>query len=192
MTDVTPHLFWITSRAAGVAALLLASVGVSLGLLMGGKLMRGRGPDLRVAHETISIATIVAIAAHGVALLGDHFMHPSLADITVPFVSGYKTVWTTIGIVAGWSTIFLGLSFYARRWIGARRWRSMHRFTVLAWWLGVIHSLGEGTDSGETWFLAMTAIVVLPALVLFVARLSGAGRGSSSRTIRRSSPRPTT
>jgi len=175
-----------------VAALLLASVAVSLGLLMGGKLMRGRGPDLRVAHETISIATIVAIAVHGVALLGDHFMNPSLADITVPFVSGYKTVWTTVGIVAGWSTIFLGLSFYARRRIGARRWRSMHRFTVLAWWLGVIHSLGEGTDAGEIWFLAMTAIAVLPALVLFVARLGGAGRGSSSRTIPRSSPRPTT
>jgi methionine sulfoxide reductase heme-binding subunit len=192
MTDVTPHLFWITSRAAGVAALLLASVGVSLGLLMGGKLMRGRGPDLRVAHETISIATIVAIVVHAVALLGDHFMNPSLADITVPFVSGYKTVWTTVGIVAGWSTIFLGLSFYARRRIGARRWRSMHRFTVLAWWLGVIHSLGEGTDSGEICFLAMTAIAVLPALVLFVARLGGAGRGSSSRRIPRSSPRPTT
>jgi methionine sulfoxide reductase heme-binding subunit len=192
MTDVTPHLFWITSRAAGVAALLLASVGVSLGLLMGGKLIRGRGPDLRVAHETISIATIVAIVVHAVALLGDHFMNPSLADITVPFVSGYKSVWTTVGILAGWSTIFLGLSFYARRWIGARRWRSMHRFTVLAWWLGVIHSLGEGTDSGEIWFLAMTAIAVLPALVLFVARLGGAGRGSFSRTTPRSSPRPTT
>jgi methionine sulfoxide reductase heme-binding subunit len=159
---------------------------------MGGKLMRGRGPDLRVAHETISIATIVAIVVHGLALLGDHFMNPSLADITVPFVSGYRTVWTTVGIVAGWSTIFLGLSFYARRWIGARRWRSMHRFTVLAWLLGVIHSLGEGTDSGEIWFLAMTAIAVLPALVLLVARFSGAGRRSSSRTMPRSSPRPTT
>jgi sulfoxide reductase heme-binding subunit YedZ len=98
-------------------------------------------------------------------------------------VSGYKTVWTTIGILAGWSTIVLGLSFYARRWIGARRWRSMHRFTVLAWALGVIHSLGEGTDAGQAWFLAMTAIVVVPALALFVARASGFGRttrGASS------------
>jgi methionine sulfoxide reductase heme-binding subunit len=192
MTDPGPHLFWITSRAAGVVALLLASAGVSLGLLMSGKLMRGRGGDLRVAHETVSMATLVAIAVHGVTLLGDSFLHPSVADITVPFVSGYKTVWTSIGIVAGWSTILLGLSFYARRWIGARRWRSMHRFTVLAWVLGVIHSLGEGTDSGEIWFLAMTAIAVVPALVLFVARLSGAGRGSFARTTPRSSLRPTT
>ena len=126
-------------------------------------------------HETISIATLVAIVVHAVALLGDQFLHPSVADIAVPFVSGYKTVWTTIGILAGWSTILLGLSFYARRWIGQRRWRAMHRFTVLAWWLGVVHSLGEGTDAGEKWFLAMTAIAVVPALVLLVARLGGLG-----------------
>ena len=83
-------------------------------------------------------------------------------------------------------TVLLGLSFYARRWIGTRRWRSVHRFTLLAWWLGVIHSLGEGTDAGQTWFLAMTAVAVVPAVVLFVARLSGLGsrspkgRGASS------------
>jgi methionine sulfoxide reductase heme-binding subunit len=176
MTDVTPHLLWITSRAAGTAALLLASLGVCVGLLMGGRFVRGRGLDLRAAHETISIATIVAIVVHAVALLGDQFLHPSVADITLPFVSGYKTVWTTIGIVAGWSTIALGLSFYARGWIGQRRWRSLHRFTVLAWSLGVIHSLGEGTDAGQAWFLAMTTIAVVPALVLFVARVSGVAR----------------
>jgi sulfoxide reductase heme-binding subunit YedZ len=179
MTDPTPHLFWITSRAAGTAALLLASLGVSVGLLMGGRMVRGRGIDLRAAHETISIATIVAIVVHAVTLLGDQFLNPSVADLAVPFVSGYKTVWTTIGILAGWGTILLGLSFYARKWIGQRRWRSMHRFTVLAWGLGVIHSLGEGTDAGQTWFLAMTAIAVVPALVLFLARVGGVGRSSA-------------
>ena len=182
MTSVAPHLFWITSRAAGSAALVLSSVGVSIGLLMGGKFVRGRGLELRGAHETIAIATLVAIVLHAVTLLGDSFLKPSLADITVPFASGYMTVWTTIGIIAGWSTIALGLSFYARRRIGQARWRSIHRFTVLAWWLGVIHSLGEGTDRGEVWFLAMTAIVVAPALVLFVARVSGVRGGSSGAT----------
>jgi sulfoxide reductase heme-binding subunit YedZ len=176
VTDVGPHVLWITSRAAGSAALVLASLGVCAGLLMGGRFVRGRGIDLRAAHETLSIATLVAIVVHAVALLGDSFLHPGVADITIPFVSGYKTVWTTIGIFAGWATILLGLSFYARRWIGQRRWRSMHRFTVLAWGLGVIHSLGEGTDAGQAWFLAMTGIVVVPALALLVARMSGAGR----------------
>jgi hypothetical protein len=33
-----------------------------------------------------------------------------------------------------------------------------------------VHALGEGTDSGQAWFLAMTAIVVLPAVLLLVIR----------------------
>ena len=35
-TAVGPHLYWITSRAAGIAALLLASMSVCVGLLMAG------------------------------------------------------------------------------------------------------------------------------------------------------------
>src|SRR3954463_16634710 len=111
MTAVAPHLLWITSRAAGSAALVLSSVGVSLGLLMGGKFVRGRGLELRGAHETIALATLVAIVVHAITLLGDGFMHPSVADVTIPFASAYQTAWTTIGIIAGWSTIALGLSF---------------------------------------------------------------------------------
>jgi sulfoxide reductase heme-binding subunit YedZ len=168
-TDPTPHLFWITSRAAGTAALATASLAVCLGLLMSTRWLKG--PDLRVAHEILSLSTIVAIAVHGLVLIGDRFLHPSLADMTIPFVSGYRTAWTSLGIIAGWALVFLGLSYYARKHIGVRRWRALHRFTALAWLLGVAHSLGEGTDAGQAWFLAMTGIVVVPALVLLAGRL---------------------
>ena len=176
-TDPSPHLFWITSRAAGTVALVLASISVSLGLLMGTRLLQRFGrPDLRVAHEALSLATLVAIAVHGLALLGDHFLHPSLADIAIPFVSGYKTAWTTLGIVSGWALAALGLSYYARSRIGAQRWRTLHRFTALAWIAGLVHTLGEGTDAGQTWFLAMIAIVAVPALALLIWRMSAGGR----------------
>ena len=47
----------------------------------------------------------------------------------------------------------------------------------LAWALGVGHSLGEGTDAGEVWFLAMTGVAVIPVLVLLLAgRTMGLGR----------------
>jgi sulfoxide reductase heme-binding subunit YedZ len=169
---ITEHLFWITSRAAGTAALLLSSVAVCVGLLFGGKLVKGR-PDLRHLHEALSLATIVALVVHAVSLLGDSFMHPSIADISIPFVSGYMRVWTTIGIVAGWALIALGLSYYVRDRIGQQRWKKLHRFTALAWLAGIVHSLGEGTDAGQTWFLAATAIAVVPALVLLVVRHAG-------------------
>ena len=183
-TDAGPHLFWITSRAAGTAALVLASLAVCLGLLMSTRVLkRFGGPDLRVAHEALSLATLVAIAVHGLALLGDQFLNPSLADISLPFVSGYKTGWTTLGIVSGWTLAVLGLSYYARARIGQDRWRSLHRFTALAWLMGLGHSLGEGTDAGQTWFLVMIGIVAVPALVLLLWRMSGLGqRRSPART----------
>jgi sulfoxide reductase heme-binding subunit YedZ len=185
-TAVGPHLFWITSRAAGIAALVLSSLSVCLGLTMGRKLMRRNGPDLRVAHEALSLATLGAIAVHGLTLLGDGFLHPSLADVALPLASAYKTFWTSAGIVAFWALLLLGLSYYLRGRIGVQRWRKLHRFTALAWALGVVHSLGEGTDAGQTWFLAMTAIVVLPALALLAVRWlsasagAGASRGQAS------------
>jgi sulfoxide reductase heme-binding subunit YedZ len=171
-TTVNDHWFWITSRAAGTLALLFSSVAVAVGLSMGGKLLKGRGPDLRTTHEALSMATIVAIVVHAVALLGDSYLKPSVADITIPFVSSYAPLWNTIGIIGGWMMIILGLSFYARGRIGQRRWRKLHRFTALAWILGLAHSLGEGTDAGQWWFLAATAIVAVPAAVLLVMRMS--------------------
>jgi methionine sulfoxide reductase heme-binding subunit len=169
-TNPTPHLFWITSRAAGFTALILASIAVSLGLLMSTKLLKGRGADLLTAHEILSLSTIVAVVVHGFTLLGDKFLHPSVADIAVPFVSSYKSLWTSLGIVGGWALVVLGLSYYARRWVGAKRWRKLHRLTAVAWAAGLAHAIGEGTDAGQIWFLAMLAIVAIPAVLLLAVR----------------------
>jgi sulfoxide reductase heme-binding subunit YedZ len=177
---VHTHLFWITSRAAGTAALLLSSLGVSAGLVMGGKLVKGRGPDLRVLHEALALATLAAIFVHAASLLGDSYLHPTVLDLTVPLVSSYKTAWMSIGIVSGWSLFLLGLSYYARDRIGQERWRVVHRSTTVFWLLGIVHSLGEGTDAGQAWFLGCTAIVVVPALVLLALRLAPATAAAST------------
>ncbi len=169
-TDPTPHLFWITSRAAGTAALVTSSLAVCVGLLMATRFKKGRGPDLRVTHEVLSLSTLVALAVHGLTLLGDKFMHPSFADIAVPFASSYETFWTSTGILAGWGLAILGLSYYARKQIGSQRWRTAHRFTAVAWLFGIVHSLGEGTDAGQTWFLVMIGIVTIPALLMLATR----------------------
>ena len=177
-TATGPHLFWITSRAAGTAALFLSSAGVCVGLLLSGRFVRGRGADLRPLHEALSLATIAALLVHGLSLIGDKYLHPSLADVAIPFVSGYKEPWMSIGIVSGWALTILGLTYYARDRIGQERWRRLHRWTALAWLGGLFHSLGTGTDSGRAWFLAMTACVAIPAVLLLVRRLSGTSQGS--------------
>ena len=169
-TDVAPHLFWITSRAAGIVSLVVASLAVSVGLMMSLRMLRARRPELLALHEVLSLATLVALAVHGLALLGDGILSPSLGDIAVPFAWSYKTAWTSIGIIGGWALVILGLSYYARQAIGVSRWRKLHRLTALAWIAGIVHTLGEGTDAGQIWFLAMLAIVAVPAIVLLAVR----------------------
>jgi sulfoxide reductase heme-binding subunit YedZ len=168
-----PHIFWITSRAAGTVALVLSSLAVGAGLLIGsrGGALKGLGGDVKALHEALSLATLVAIAVHGAALLGDHYLHPSVLDLSVPFTGAYRPFWTGVGIIAGWSLAGLGLSYYARNSIGPTRWRSLHRFTALFWVLGIVHSLGSGTDAGQLWFLVMLAVPAGPALVLLLRRL---------------------
>jgi methionine sulfoxide reductase heme-binding subunit len=167
------HVFWVTSRAAGVVALLAATAAVTAGLLMGGRFARDRTGRLRALHESLALATIAALAVHALALLGDSYLHPSLADITIPLASGYERLWTTTGIVGGWILLALGLSYYARRRIGVARWRTLHRFTAAGWLLGVLNGLFEGTDAGTAWFLVAAAATALPAFALLAVRLAG-------------------
>jgi sulfoxide reductase heme-binding subunit YedZ len=166
------HFFWITSRAAGIAALLASTAAVALGLLMSTRLRRSA--DFKPLHETLSLATMVALAVHALALLGDSYLHPSLADVTLPLVSGYMRLWTTLGIVAGWMMILLGLAYYVRGRIGPARWRSLHRFTALAWALALVHTLGEGTDAGAAWFVLPMLALALPTAALLVRRVAPA------------------
>ena len=75
---------------------------------------------------------------------------------------------------------FFGTYEGARRRIGQERWRRLHRFTALAWLLSLAHTLGEGTDAGQVWFLAMIGAVTVPALLLLLWRMSGLGQRGST------------
>jgi sulfoxide reductase heme-binding subunit YedZ len=165
------HAFWITSRAAGVVALLAASAAVTAGLLMGARVVK-RSIDLRATHEALSLATLIALGVHAFALLGDGYLQPSLADVTIPFVSDFDRWWMAAGITGGWLLLILGLSYYWRARIGVARWRTLHRFTALAWLLGVVHAVGIGTDAGTAWFLAGLVAAVAPPLALLAVRLT--------------------
>ena len=118
MPGLSAASVWITSRAAGTAALVLSSISVCVGLTMVGRMLKGRGPDLRVTHEALSLATLAALAVHGLTLIGDGFLHLSLADVAVPFlgpVAPLPDVRAALGAEIA-DRIGLGL-----RWSTARR-----------------------------------------------------------------------
>jgi sulfoxide reductase heme-binding subunit YedZ len=171
--SIAPHLFWITSRAAGGAAMLLASASVTVGLMMSSKRKTPGKRDFRAIHEALSLSTLAMVALHGLALLGDAWLSPGLTGIAIPFVSTYRPLWTGVGIVAGYGLAGLGLTYYLRDRIGAARWRRLHRLTALFWLLAVGHSIGAGSDAEEVWFLALGALTVIPAALLLALRWLG-------------------
>ena len=152
MTDAGDHVFWITSRAAGISALVLASLAVAAGLAIGVKdgPLRGRSAQLRTLHEALSLATLAALALHG-ARAARRRLAAGRASPTSPSRSqlDYRPFWTGLGIVAAYGLAALSLSYYARARIGVARWRMLHRFVALFWLLGVVHTLGAGTDAGQ-------------------------------------------
>ena len=190
MTSVGPHIFWITSRAAGIAAMILASGSLGVGVLIRGRGESRRllGGDVRVLHEALSLATLVAIAVHGLALLGDAYLHPSPLDLAIPFTGAYRPLWTGLGIVGGWGLAALGLSYYARGRIGAQRWRYLHRFIPIFWALALVHTLGAGTDAEQPWLLIAIALPTIPALFLLLGRLFGSPEVEQPR--RQRAPQP--
>jgi sulfoxide reductase heme-binding subunit YedZ len=166
------HLFWITSRAAGGAALILASTAVAVGLMISAKRpdAKANKRDLRAIHEALSLTTLAMVALHGLSLLGDSYLHPGLDGIAIPFVGAYRPLWTGLGIVGGYGLAALGLTYYTRDRIGAARWRTLHRFTAAFWILAVVHTVGAGSDALQLWFLVASGAAVLPAAALLALR----------------------
>jgi sulfoxide reductase heme-binding subunit YedZ len=74
-------------------------------------------------------------------------------------------------MLGAYAAAFLGLSFYARKRIGGKRWRKLHRATPVVYAMGLIHTLGAGTDAGSSWLRAFMLATAVSATVLLGRRL---------------------
>jgi predicted ferric reductase len=159
--DPLEYGWWLASRSAGIVAYLLLSLAVVIGLALA---LRAGSPrarlGLRAVHERVALLALGSVAAHGLFLLADPWLKPGVGGVLVPFTTAYRPFWTGLGILAGYLTAGLSLTYYLRRRIGSRRWRYAHRFIPVAWAMAAIHVAGAGTDAASLWLdvpLAVTA-----------------------------------
>jgi sulfoxide reductase heme-binding subunit YedZ len=171
---------WDTARAAGITALVLSGLTVSTGTLFAARWLTGggRAAVLRAVHEGVALATLAAVAVHGVALVADPWLKASAVQVLVPFASPYRPLAVALGQVAAYGFLVLGPTYYLRRRLGLRGWKRAHRFVAAFWALAVLHGLTSGTDATTTWFLAATLPVLGAAAVLLVSK-TAAGPASA-------------
>ncbi|MCW2993370.1 MAG: hypothetical protein JWQ18_865 [Conexibacter sp.] len=156
MTNPFDYTWWLASRAAGIVGFTALGIVSILGLVSALKLVKpATAARMRPWHERLAITGLVAITAHGLLLLADPWLHPGVVGVLVPFTMGYRPLWTGLGIIAFYCLAAFGLSFYQRKRIGARRWRSAHRFASVAFVLGGLHGLMAGTDARSPFLLGL-------------------------------------
>jgi predicted ferric reductase len=149
---------WYATRATGLVALLMLTVSVLLGLLAAGRFSGERWPRFLTQglHRNISLLVVAFLTLHVASTVLDTYTSIPLTAAFLPFTSGYKPGWLSLGAVALDLVIALIVTSLARRRLGYRTWRAMHWLAYACWPVAVAHGLGIGTDRSATWVIALT------------------------------------
>jgi predicted ferric reductase len=149
--------YWYLSRAAGLVGYFLLWAATAWGLIVSTKVAKGlvAAPVATGLHEFLSLGALAFAGFHALILLGDQYIDFSLLDITFPFAASYRPGWVGLGQLGFYLSVALTLSFYVRKSIGPKTWRSLHYLTFLAYAMVVVHGLTSGTDASALAVQAM-------------------------------------
>jgi methionine sulfoxide reductase heme-binding subunit len=167
---------WYAARASGVAAYVVLSVVVCLGLTLGGKAQSRRWPRFSVedVHRFGGLLVGSLLGVHILAIAADSFLPFSLTQLLVPFTSTYRPLWTGLGIAAAEILAALAITNHYRSRLPYSFWRKAHYLNFAVWGLASVHGLMAGTDRGAAWLAILYGVSVASVLMLLVWRFAGA------------------
>jgi sulfoxide reductase heme-binding subunit YedZ len=175
----TSPVDWYAARAAGVAAYLLLSTVVCLGITMAGKKRLERWPRfaLEDVHRFGGLLVGTFVIIHVATIAIDAYLPFSIASIIVPFVAVYRPIFTALGIVAAELLLALAVTNHYRDRLPYRYWRRAHYLNFAVWTGATLHGLGSGTDRSTPWLMGIFAACVAAVLAAISWRfLRGYGR----------------
>lgn len=160
---------WALGRGTGVAALVLMTASVVLGVTVrSGRATAGTPRfSTTLIHRNIAVLSTVFIAIHLVSLLFDSYAQLDVIDFFVPFLADYEPVWLGLGTLAVDLLIAIAVTSLLRHRIGPRAFRAVHWATYALWPIAFAHGIGSGSDVGEVWFVLLAgacAVAVVAAV----------------------------
>jgi predicted ferric reductase len=167
------HEFWYLSRAAGFVAYLLLFISVVLGMATGTRLLE-RFVRRNIVFDLHRFTTLLALAFtlfHVYILLGDGYFSFNVWELSLPFRSPYRTWQTAVGVFALYALVLVTVSFYVRRFVGYRVWRTLHYLTFALFAGALLHSITAGTDTTLGWAQLIYAGTGLVTLAVIAYRL---------------------
>jgi sulfoxide reductase heme-binding subunit YedZ len=185
LRDEYERLPWYVVRVSALLAYLALTGSVVYGLLLSTGILD------RIAQRTVSftlhqdlsgIALALALV-HAAVLMIDRSVPYTPAEVVVPFSGPYRPIWVGIGQLSLALALVVFLSFYARKRIGQKRWRSLHYLSFVAFLGATAHGLMAGTDTASSRIVMAYAVALAVVAFLLVYRvvLAGAARRSQAR-----------
>jgi DMSO/TMAO reductase YedYZ heme-binding membrane subunit len=179
--DEYERLPWYATRITALLSYLALSASTVYGLLLSTRLLD------RVTHRPVSFTLHQDLAGIGVALglvhaavlLIDRSVPYTPVEVVVPFAGPYRPLWVGMGQLAMGLALLVMLSFYVRKRIGTRAWRTIHHLSFAAFAGATVHGLMAGSDTGADWIYAMylTLTVVVVFLTTYRIVLAIGARG---------------
>ncbi len=171
---------WVFMRLLGFMAYFAMTASVIYGLLLSTKILDAiaHRPITFALHQDLACIGLGLAAVHGMLLALDGTVPFTLAQIAVPGLAPYAPLWVGVGQVAFYLMALVVGSFYVRRQIGQRAWRTLHYVTFLAFLGATGHGIVAGTDSGTpwAWWIYVGSLMVVVFLLVYRITISVGGR----------------
>jgi methionine sulfoxide reductase heme-binding subunit len=171
---------WYAARAAGIAAYLVLSTVVTLGIAMGGKASIPRWPRFAVedVHRFGGLLVGTFISIHVIAIAIDSFLPFTISELAVPFTAHYRPLPVGLGVAAAELLLALAITNRYRNRLPYVFWRRAHYLNFAIWLAATAHGVTMGTDRSAPWMVALYAVAVgsvSAALWWRIALARGAG-----------------
>jgi methionine sulfoxide reductase heme-binding subunit len=174
---------WYLSRGTGMAAVVLLTLTVALGLALSLKLSSPRWPRLvtNEVHRSLTSLALWMIGLHVVTLLADSVSGFTLTSALVPFAGDFRPVATALGILALYLVVAVWATTKVRDRIGYARWRKLHMLAFVAYGTTILHGILSGTDTGDLWTtgIYLASVVLVGGLLAARISASAARRGNA-------------
>jgi sulfoxide reductase heme-binding subunit YedZ len=160
---VSDPVVWYVARGSGLAALLLLTTSVVLGVVSVVRVHSPRWPRFALAqlHRNLSLLALTFGAVHVLTTVIDSFVPITVVDAFVPFASEYKPFWLAMGTIGADLMLAVLITTAIRRRIGFQTWRSIHVLSYGCWATSVVHSIGVGSDArSAAWGVMIVAACI--------------------------------
>jgi sulfoxide reductase heme-binding subunit YedZ len=170
---MTDQALWALGRGTGITALGFLTISLALGIATRSGRRIVALPRFAVAdvHRFAALAGTTLVLLHVTLLFFDPYAQLRLIDFVMPFLGSYRPLWLGLGTLAFDVLVVLIISSLLRQRLGVRTFRAVHWATYALWPMALAHALGNGTDTGRGWFLALAGGCTLTVATALAWRL---------------------